>query len=135
MSTSRQLRLVLVTPEKTLLDEPVRAIRVPLYDGEIGIFPGHAPLVGRLGYGKMVVETGGQQTQYFVDGGFLQVNGDTASVLTNRALPQKDVDSADAAEKLQEAVHRVTHTDVEDDARQRDQQRYRGMANFAKLPR
>ncbi len=38
-----QLRLVVVTPEKPLLDESVTALRFPLYDGQIGVLPGRAP--------------------------------------------------------------------------------------------
>ena len=53
MALNQQLRIVLVTPESTLLDEPVEALRFPLYDGQIGILPGRAPLVGRLGYGEL----------------------------------------------------------------------------------
>jgi len=135
MSTGRQLRLVLVTPEKTILDEPVRMIRVPLFDGMIGIFPGHAPLVGRLGFGRMVVDANGGERSFFVDGGFLQVNGDTASVLTNRALKPGEVEAEEAAEKLDEAAARLTRGDAEHDVRDRDQRRYRAMKHFATLPR
>ena len=47
------LRLIVVTPERTLLDEPVAALRFPLYDGDIGILPGRLPLIGRLGAGEL----------------------------------------------------------------------------------
>ena len=51
----QSLRFVLVTPEVTLLDEPVAALRFPLHDGQIGILPGRAPMIGRLGYGELKV--------------------------------------------------------------------------------
>ena len=44
------LQIVLVTPETTLLDAPVRSLQFPLYDGQAGVLPGRAPVVGRLGY-------------------------------------------------------------------------------------
>lgn len=47
------LRLVLVTPEKTLFDRPVASLQVPLFDGGAGVYPGRAPLVGRLGAGVL----------------------------------------------------------------------------------
>ena len=55
-----ELSLVLVTPERTLFDKPVASIRVPLYDGSAGFYPGRAPLVGRLGIGELkLVDAGG----------------------------------------------------------------------------
>ena len=41
------LQIVLVTPETTLLDAPVRSLQFPLYDGQAGVLPGRAPVVGR----------------------------------------------------------------------------------------
>ena len=49
---ARQLRCVIVTPERALFDEPADFVALPLYDGEIGFLPGRAPLVGRLGESK-----------------------------------------------------------------------------------
>ena len=49
----KQLQVVVVTPEKTLLDETVDFVALPLYDGELGVLPGRAPLIGRLGYGEL----------------------------------------------------------------------------------
>ena len=48
-------------------------VALPLYDGEIGIAPGHSPLIGRLGYGEMRIKPGGRRSRYYVDGGFVQV--------------------------------------------------------------
>ncbi len=75
MATAQALRLVVVTPERTQLDETVESLRFPLYDGEIGILPGRLPLIGRLGVGELVATLpGGQTTRLFIDGGFVQVN-------------------------------------------------------------
>jgi hypothetical protein len=82
-----QLNCIVVTPEETALDEQADFVALPLYDGEIGISPGHSPLIGRLGFGEMRIRTGGTVQQFYVDGGFVQVNGNVISVLTNRAVP------------------------------------------------
>jgi len=50
---AQSLRLVLVTPETTIFDELLAALRFPLHDGQIGILPGRAPMIGRLGYGEL----------------------------------------------------------------------------------
>ena len=102
----KPLRLVLVTPETTLLDEPVESLRFPLYDGQIGILPGRAPLVGRLGYGELAIKTTTGMQSYFVDGGFVQVKHEVVSLLTDRAQPAKTLDPKQAENELQVALQR-----------------------------
>lgn len=126
-----KLRLVVVTPETTLLDEPVDALRFPLYDGQIGILPGRAPLVGRLGYGELKITAGGQERSYFVDGGFVQVKGAVVSLLTDRALPAASIDARAAAEQLQATLHRVATTDIDFAAKAKDEERARKMLALA----
>jgi F-type H+-transporting ATPase subunit epsilon len=128
MAAEAPLRLVLVTPETTLVDEPVSALRFPLYDGQIGILPGRAPLIGRLGYGELkVTHIDGSDLSYFIDGGFVQVKENIVSLLTDRALTRDEIDRAAAEVKLREAVARVAHSDAEANARFRDQERARQM--------
>jgi F-type H+-transporting ATPase subunit epsilon len=132
MAAHDPLRLVLVTPETTLVDEPVSALRFPLYDGQIGILPGRAPLIGRLGYGELnVTHVDGSYASYFVDGGFVQVKQGIVSLLTDRAVTREQIDRTAAQEKLKEAVARVAHSDAEANARFRDQERARQMLAMA----
>ena len=49
--TTGSVQCVVVTPERAVLDEPADFVSLPMYDGELGILPGRAPLIGRLGYG------------------------------------------------------------------------------------
>lgn len=126
------LRLILVTPERTLLDEPVKSLRVPLYDGSAGIFPGRAPLIGRLGYGELRINDQGDARSYFLDGGFAQVKGNIVTLLTNRAIPAEELKTADAEELLREAIARRPRTEEEFAAKARDVHRARRMAALAK---
>jgi F-type H+-transporting ATPase subunit epsilon len=126
------LRLVVITPETTLLDEQVAALRFPLFDGQIGILPGRAPLVGRLGYGELkITRPDDSEASYFVDGGFVQVKGDDVSILTNRALTREQIDVAEAKDQLAMAVARVAKSDAEAATRFRDQERARRMIALA----
>lgn len=105
MIAATELRLILTTPEKTLRDEMVRSLQVPMFDGQYGIRPGHAAIVGRLGSGRMKVETAeGKTEEYFVDGGFVQVKGQNVSVLTGRALTLDQIDAEAAKKELDEAM-------------------------------
>lgn len=127
------LRLVLVTPEKTLLDESVQELRFPLYDGQIGVLPGRAPMIGRLGYGELKISTTAGEQSYYVDGGFVQVKGTVVSLLTNRALAASELDAAEAQELLREAGELRPRSDNEFAARDRDLERGRRMLATAKL--
>lgn len=126
-----ELQLVVVTPEKPLLDEPVNSLRFPLYDGQIGILPGRAPLVGRLGYGELLVTTPSGERSYYIDGGFVQIAGSVVSLLTHRAMPVADVDPDEAEELLQKSEEMPTLTDAEYDLKRREQERARRMLDVA----
>lgn len=105
-SSSSPLHLVVVTPEATVLDMAVEFVTVPLYDGELGIARDHAPLIGRLGFGELRYNVGGETQRYYVDGGFVQVDKNVVSVLTNRALPIGELDVERAREQLSSALAR-----------------------------
>jgi len=100
------VRCIVVTPEATVLDTPADFVALPLYDGEVGIAPGRAPLIGRLGYGEMRVTVGKAVMRYYVDGGFVQVADNLVSVLTNRAVHAEALDSTAASEQLRTALSR-----------------------------
>jgi F-type H+-transporting ATPase subunit epsilon len=106
-----QLHLIVVTPEATVLEMPVDFVALPLDDGEIGILPGRAPLIGRLGYGELRLTVGGQISRYYVDGGFVQVADNVVSVLTNRGVPSTALDAQVAQELLVAAKSRLADTD------------------------
>lgn len=131
MAGGDKLRLIVVTPERTLLDEPVAALRFPLYDGDIGILPGRLPLIGRLGVGELRVTTSTGDQSFFVDGGFVQVVGGTVTLLTNRAIPTADLSSAEAEKLLAAASAKVAKTDEEVAAKEAAQQRARKMLSLA----
>ena len=105
-TTARPLQCVIVTPESTVIDTPADFVALPLFDGECGIAPGRAPLIGRLGYGELRIRRGSEQLRYYVDGGFVQVADNIVSVLTNRALPADRLDPAAAGEQLRAALAR-----------------------------
>src|SRR5689334_24631145 len=69
LTTHQPMQCIVVTPEATVLDQSAEFVALPLYDGEIGIAPHHAPMLGRLGYGEMRLTQGGSSKRYYVDGG------------------------------------------------------------------
>jgi F-type H+-transporting ATPase subunit epsilon len=104
------LQCIVVTPEQTVLEEQADFVAMPLDDGEIGIAPGHSPMIGRLGYGELRLKSHGQTKAYYVDGGFVQVAANVVSVLTNRALPAANLDPQIAQEYLAQAKARKANS-------------------------
>lgn len=104
MIAATELRLVLVTPETTLLDQMVRSIQFPLYDGQIGALPGRAPLVGRLGLGELKFSSSTGEGRYFIDGGFVQIKGQVVTILTHRASAVEEINAAAAQQELDAAL-------------------------------
>jgi F-type H+-transporting ATPase subunit epsilon len=102
------IQCVVVTPERTELDVQAESVTVPLFDGELGILKGHSPLVGRLGYGLLRIKTAGQQQNYFVEGGFVQVANNVVSVLTDKVVNSSELTSAAAAEAMRTALELPT---------------------------
>jgi F-type H+-transporting ATPase subunit epsilon len=105
------MQCIVVTPEATVLEQDADFVALPLYDGEIGIAPGHAPMIGRLGYGEMRVRHGNQTIRYYVDSGFVQVADDVVSVLTNRAVSAAQLNVQAASEQLAVARDKVASSE------------------------
>src|SRR5438132_14130450 len=89
----QKLQCVVVTPEKTWLDELVDFVALPIYDGALGVLPGHTPLIARLGYGELRTKSGESARRDLVDGGFAQVRYEVVTVPTHRAIPAGALDA------------------------------------------
>ncbi|MDZ4849468.1 MAG: F0F1 ATP synthase subunit epsilon [Pirellulaceae bacterium] len=98
-----ELHCIVVTPEKTELDVQATSLVIPLFDGEIGILPGRAPMIGRLGFGLMTVKSGSTTTKRYVDGGFVQVTREAVYILTDRLLKPESIDTNQAKADLEAA--------------------------------
>src|SRR3989440_4234158 len=120
ITSSGTLHCLIVTPEATVLDTPADFVALPLFDGEAGVAPGRAPLIGRLGYGELRVRTGTGTRRFYVDGGFVQVADNIVSVLTNRAVPAEKLDSTAASELLRTAI--ASHAAGKEEMAIRDRQ-------------
>jgi len=130
--TTHQMQCVVVTPEATVLDEPADFVALPLYDGEIGIAPHHAPMLGRLGYGEMRVKQGPDTRRYYIDGGFVEVADDVVSVLTQRALPAEKLQADVAAEQLSSVLAQEARGDEQLNLRERRMQQARAQLRVAR---
>jgi len=118
-STRTMLQCVVVTPEKIVLDTPVESVVLPLYDGELGILSGRAPLIGRLGPGELRTRHGNEVQRFFVDGGFAQVRSNVVTVLTPRALLATEIKKNEVEKALEPLPPGTVMTDAQRKARER----------------
>jgi F-type H+-transporting ATPase subunit epsilon len=134
-SSGKLLKCVVVTPEKAVLDEPAEFVALPMFDGELGVLPGRAPLIGRLGAGELRLQQRGASRRYFVDGGFAQVRSDVVTVLTPRAMPADEIDTQAADQELTAARAALPKSPEEREARRKAEQRARAMLHVAQRTR
>ncbi|MES2712819.1 MAG: ATP synthase F1 subunit epsilon [Pseudomonadota bacterium] len=97
-------QLELVSPARLLLSRPVEMAILPAAEGEMGVLPGHAPMIVALRGGVISVTEGGQVTErLFVGGGFAEVTPDRVTVLADDATPVASLSKAAAATVLANA--------------------------------
>lgn len=105
---AQQLQLEVVTPERRVLGEPVDMVTVPGLGGELGILPGHTPLISQLQTGVLFYTKDGRTSQLHVSGGFLEVRDDHVSVLAEIAERPEEIDAA-RARLAREHVEKQLH--------------------------
>jgi F-type H+-transporting ATPase subunit epsilon len=99
------IELIVVTPERQLLRERVVEVTLPGASGELGVLPGHAPLMTELGIGELSYRTGaeGAKPGIAVIQGFAEVLGDRVTVLAETAERAAEIDVA----RAEAAKHRA----------------------------
>jgi F-type H+-transporting ATPase subunit epsilon len=103
------IQLVIVTPERQLLSERVVEVTLPGADGELGVLPGHAPLITELGIGELRYRTAGgtMSDPIAVIRGFAEVLQDRVTVLAETAERAEEIDIERAMAALERAEKRI----------------------------
>jgi F-type H+-transporting ATPase subunit epsilon len=99
---TNQLRVRLVTPERTLFEHAVTAVELPAKSGYMEVLYGAAPLVAELGAGDVIVHGGPDGDQHYnVSWGFAEVLPDRVTILASDALKPEEIDVARAQQQLE----------------------------------
>ncbi len=104
---TNQLRVRLVTPERTLFDQRAEAVELPSKSGYMEVLYGHAPLLAELGAGDVTIHSGGEPggaegaLRYNVSWGFVEVLPDRVTILASDALKPEEIDVQRAEEQRQ----------------------------------
>src|SRR5215212_2900001 len=93
---AEKIELEVVTPERRVLAEQVEMVTVPGLGGELGILPGHTPLISQLQTGVLTYVQEGKSFPLHVSGGFVEVRDDHVSVLAEVAERPDEIDAARA---------------------------------------
>ena len=101
------LHLEIVTPERLAYSEDVDSVTLPGVEGELGVLPGHAPLVSMLGVGELRIKRGGTEESFAIVGGFLQVRPDKVVVMAETADLASEIDLEKAQEARREAERAI----------------------------
>ena len=108
------IELIVVTPERQLLRETVVEVTIPGLDGELGILPGHAPLITELGIGELRYRTAtsSQPILLAVLRGFAEVLPDRVTLLAETAERAEEIDLSRAQAAKARAEKRLASNDT-----------------------
>ncbi|MCX6932396.1 MAG: ATP synthase F1 subunit epsilon [Opitutia bacterium Tous-C4FEB] len=101
------LTLEIVTPEARVFSDTIDTVVIPTVDGEIGILPGHIPLLTQVQDGELRVTKGTVVSFLAVGGGFAQVSGDKVSILAERAITEDKIDEKAVENAMQRAEQAI----------------------------
>jgi F-type H+-transporting ATPase subunit epsilon len=114
----------LVTPEREVWTGEADFVTARAVDGDLGVLPGHAPLLAALAVGPVFIDAGGSRTAVVVDGGFLHVAGGDdvtrVDILAEHAVLSDELGGDDDAQAHQRRAEELRSEDRLDEAREEE---------------
>src|SRR5437016_1312316 len=114
MSLPTKLRLTVVTRERKIIETDVDEVVLPGYEGELGILPGHTPLLAILRIGVMRYRSAGVVEKLVLTWGFAEVLPDRVIVMAETARLPQEIDMAMAEEERREAERELAYLSSHD---------------------
>jgi F-type H+-transporting ATPase subunit epsilon len=103
------LHFELVSPARLLFSGEVASVTIPGTEGEMGIFPGHSPLLSTLKPGIVTVyKDGGSTDRIFVRGGMAEVNPQGLTLLAEVAIPMAEFTAEALGKQIKTAEEDLT---------------------------
>jgi F-type H+-transporting ATPase subunit epsilon len=102
-----KIRLVVVTRERKIIETDVDEVILPAYDGEIGVLPGHTPLLATLKIGQMRYRNGNTVERLVISWGFAEVLPDRVIVMAETARLPSEIDAAAAEQARRDAEKEI----------------------------
>jgi F-type H+-transporting ATPase subunit epsilon len=109
MPLPTNIRLQIVSAERSLVDETVDEVEIPGADGYFGVLPGHTPLLALLGAGELWYRRGSDTTYLSIAFGFAEVLPDRVTILAQVAERAEEIDTARAEAAKRRAEERLSN--------------------------
>ena len=120
------LTLEIVTPEAKVYSDTIDSVVIPTVEGEIGVLPGHIPLLTQVEDGELRVTKGATTQLLVVSGGFAQIDGDRVRVLAENAINEEKIDENAVETALKRAEEQLR------EARDMDPQQYEQLQSLVR---
>jgi len=105
------LTLEIVTPEARVYSAAIDTVVIPTTSGEVGILPGHIPLLTQVQAGELCVTRDGRDEYLIIGDGFAEVEGDRVSILAENAINEEKIDPTAAEEAMKRAQEALKNRD------------------------
>jgi F-type H+-transporting ATPase subunit epsilon len=109
-----RIRLEIVTPTRRLIETDVDEVRLPATFGEMGVLPGHTPLLTSLGIGRLTYTDAGGEHSLAISKGFAEVLDDRVTVLADEAEQPGEIDVAKAKETMAQVDQQLASATAEE---------------------
>jgi len=109
------LKLEIVTPDAVVFSEDVEMVTLPGIEGEMGVYPGHVPVMTQILPGELTVRRMAREELLAVGEGFVEITGERVSVLTDMAIKAEDINEAAVEEARRRAEARLKEKLTDDE--------------------
>jgi F-type H+-transporting ATPase subunit epsilon len=120
------LALEIVTPDARVYSDTIDSVVIPTVEGEVGILPGHIPLLTQVQHGELRVTKGTETVLLAVSGGFAEIEDDRVHILAEHAITEEKID-----EKAVEAAMKRAEAEL-DEAKHLDPQQYEHLQSLVR---
>ena len=109
-----KIHLTVVTRERKILDVQADEVVLPASDGELGVLPGHTPLLATLRIGQLRYRVGATVSRLVISWGFAEVLPDRVIVLAERGFLPTEIDRAQAEQERAAAEKEIAYLSSHD---------------------
>jgi F-type H+-transporting ATPase subunit epsilon len=112
MSVANKIKIKIVTPERTVFEEEIDQITLPVTDGQVTILPDHTSYIASLKAGEIYFKKDGKETDIATSGGFVEFDKNNLVVLADSAdrAEEIDIEAAEKAKKRAEELMKTRET-------------------------
>ena len=111
-----KIQLLIVSADRSLVNETVDEVEIPGFDGYFGVLPGHTPLLAVLQVGELWYRQGSEKHYLAFSYGFAEVQPDRVTILAQIAEKADEIDLARAEKAKQRAEERIARPSLDLDA-------------------